>query len=262
MPFAAVAGLVRLAMGSRSDHVRVSRDGINFDLDLRDHVEMRIFLHAFDREEVATLSSYLRPGDRAIDVGSNVGYYTLHFARAVGAAGEVIAFEPDPRNVERLRANLALNGFTDRADVVAAVATEATGSMKLFLTTGQGGGNSVYSDLWDTGASIDCPATTIDDYCSSRNIDYVRAMKIDVEGHDPAVLRGASRMLRERRIGVVLIEYCRPWLQRTEKEPERFDDPLVSNGYVRVDPVELPDVDNVLNLLYLSPEVVREKALR
>ena len=249
-------------MGSRSDHVRVSRDGINFDLDLRDHVEMRIFLHAFDREEVATLTSYLRPGDRAIDVGSNIGYYTLHFARAVGAAGEVIAFEPDPRNVERLRANLALNGFTDRADVVAAVATEAAGSMKLFLTTGQGGGNSVYSDLWDTGASIDCPATTIDDYCSGHNIDYVRAMKIDVEGHDPAVLRGAARMLRERRIGVVLIEYCRPWLQRTEKEPERFDDPLVSNGYVRVDPVELPDVDNVLNLLYLSPEIVREKALR
>src|SRR4051794_35401716 len=66
-----------------------------------------------DPWEMAFIEAYLRDGDVAVDVGANVGVYTLLMARCVGSKGLVIACEPDPINVRRLQRNLALNQLTN-----------------------------------------------------------------------------------------------------------------------------------------------------
>jgi FkbM family methyltransferase len=245
---------LRAIMGPRARHCHVTRSGLRYDLDLYENVQMRIFFDSFDRDEIAALRSYIRPGDTVVDVGAHVGYYALHFADAAGPEGRVVSFEPDPTNLARLRANLELNGFSERVSVVPAIVSEQPGTGKLFLARDtQSGGNSVYEDMAGTAESITCETTTLDAYCTSNGVDHIRVLKIDVEGHEPAVLRGAVALLRDHRIDVVMMEYRASWVAHIEKEPQRFDEPLTTNGYVRVEPKVLPAVDNIFNLIYVSP---------
>jgi FkbM family methyltransferase len=255
------ADVFRWFLGPRSKHWNVTRDGIKYDLDLSEYVQIRIFFNSFDREDVAKLIAYVSEGDTVIDVGAHVGYYALNFARAVAPQGRVIAFEPDPVNVGRLRRNLALNGFTERVSVVESIATDNTSRAKLYLAPrGQSGGNSVYPAMAAADTFVECEATTIDVFCFDNGIACVRVLKIDVEGHEAAVLRGARSMLKERRIDIVMLEYRASWVTALESDPDRFDEPLKSAGYIRIDPKVIPAADNVFNLIYASPVRAGERS--
>ena len=77
-----------------------------------------------------TLRAIIRPGDVFLDIGANVGFFTILGARLVGDSGSVVAFEPEPRNVAALRDNVALNDFAN-VTVVAAAVSSSTGTAPL-----------------------------------------------------------------------------------------------------------------------------------
>jgi len=86
----------------------------------------------FEPYETTLIESEIRPGDVVLDIGANIGYYTLIFARLVGERGRVYAFEPDPTNFRLLKKNVRANGYQNVIFVKKAVA-DSSGSMPLYL---------------------------------------------------------------------------------------------------------------------------------
>jgi FkbM family methyltransferase len=145
---------------------------------------------------------YLRPDDLFVDVGANIGIYTI-FALDLGA--RVIACEPDPHNFLRLQEHVALNGYD--AELLNVAVADEPGTVR--LTQGLDSYNYL---VRDGGAGIDVPATTLDEIIGDRR---VAGVKIDVEGAERLVLQGAARALAEQRIELVQVEWSTDLTERT-----------------------------------------------
>jgi FkbM family methyltransferase len=145
-----------------------------------------------DLPEMLAWRRELGDGGLFIDVGANVGTYTI-WAAELGA--EVIAIEPAPDTFELLRENIALNGYPVTA--VLAAAGDHCGTAR--FSAGLDAGNSLRPD----GPAV-TDLVTIDSLIGERR---VAGMKIDVEGYEIDVLHGAARALTERRIGLIQIEW-------------------------------------------------------
>lgn len=141
------------------------------------------------------LAALLRPGDMVLDVGANVGFLSVIAARLVGPGGRVVAFEPVPANARQVRRNARLNGFTN-IDIVTSAVGDHTGRARLVLARFAGGGA-----LREAGAppdacgEIDVAITTLDGWLAAQGNPAPALVKIDVEGAEPAVLRGLAATL-------------------------------------------------------------------
>jgi len=134
----------------------------------------------------------LRPDDLFIDVGANVGAYSL-WAASLGAG--VIAVEPDPATAELLRENIGLNSFD--IEVLQAAATNRPGVVR--LTEGLDAMNHL-----DDSGDLEVRAITIDSLLGNRR---ARGIKVDVEGAERLVIEGARAALSERRIDFMQLEW-------------------------------------------------------
>jgi FkbM family methyltransferase len=162
--------------------------------------------------EGALVRTSLGVGDTFVDVGANFGYFTLMAAAEVGRAGRVVAVEPDPRMVAELAANVALNAL-DRVTVVAAVASDRAGTVRLSGFREEGGNWGVSSIVAavDGGVSMDVPCAPLDTLLDRADVDGVALVKVDVEGAEGRVLAGMREGLRRRRYRRVMVE-LHPWL--------------------------------------------------
>jgi FkbM family methyltransferase len=166
---------------------------------------LRLFQGSFEDAEVKTLMDAARSGRVAIDIGANVGIFTIPLARAVGTDGAVWAFEPLPENVDRLRANVRDNELTN-VRVVAAAASDTDGALSFQVAgdSAYGSTREVFSD-WRTGRSLTVPGVRLDSEWRACGMPHVSVIKIDVEGAELAALRGAQAVIRRCR-PVLLVE--------------------------------------------------------
>jgi FkbM family methyltransferase len=162
-----------------------------------------------ERQEIHLLLRHLAAGDVAVDVGAHKGAYTYWMRRAVGAAGKVYAFEPQPLLAAGLRALAAGSGF-DNVVVENLGLSVATGTLTLNVP---GGGPSPGASFEPSraaqaaGQSYPVPVTTLDAYFrdadqnTNRRADCgrIRLLKCDAEGHELEVFRGGEGLLREVR---------------------------------------------------------------
>jgi FkbM family methyltransferase len=178
-----------------------------FDVDLSSTLEWQLWAFGSFEKHFAELFGYLvRPGDRCVDVGANVGVHTIRLARLAGADGEVIAIEPDPDVVRRTRRNVALNGVTN-VRVISAAASERAGETRLFRPSPRDTNRARASLLhhpYLTGTTTTVPVVTVDDVCAGEPVSVI---KIDVEGHEAAVVRGAADTIA-RHAPSVVFEYA------------------------------------------------------
>lgn len=147
-----------------------------------------------------------RHSDVIFDVGANAGIYSLA-AIAANPGAAVHAFEPTPEIAERLRQTKQLNGLANLVIAEAAVC-ENSGRAQLVRSDG-GGGNGGMNFIGELSGVSDCivvEATSLDDYCLRQGIDRIDLMKIDVQGLEPDVMRGAAGLLSRGQIGHVLVE--------------------------------------------------------
>jgi FkbM family methyltransferase len=151
------------------------------------------WLGTFERAEQDLVARVVRPGDVIYDLGAHAGFYTLLAAKLTGPTGRVVAFEPVPRNLGYLRRNLALN-HCENVTVVAAAVADRSGTARF-----QEGPLTTVGTLAQEGG-YDVQVVALDDYDGPAP----RVIKMDVEGAEAAVLRGARRVLREVRPIVLL----------------------------------------------------------
>jgi FkbM family methyltransferase len=146
----------------------------------------------------------VKKGDTVLDVGANVGYYTVLASKLVGAKGKVYAFEPDRRNVELLNKNIKLNNCLN-VEVVP-LALGAKNKISYFLSDKTNPGESRISEKVTREL---VRVKTLDTLVRERKIKKVDVIKLDVEGGEVDVLRGAKTLLTTSR-NLKLFTECNP----------------------------------------------------
>lgn len=154
--------------------------------------------------EYAAFRAAVRPGDTVLDVGANVGAYAMLFGRWVQPGGRVLAFEPSPEAHAGLVAHLRLNGLAGVVEARAEAVAGESGTLR-FRSEGLHG----TSRLADGASSIDVPAVSVDDLCAREGIDPA-LLKVDVEGAELDVLRGARETIARRGHALALFVEMHP----------------------------------------------------
>lgn len=144
-----------------------------------------------DYHEMQFINHYLRPGDAFIDVGANVGVYTLLAASVVGKNGFIDAFEPHPKALERLRENIFINGLTSVRIHPAAVGSVM--GMIQFDALKEDTCSRIASDSRSRPSTIRVPCVMLDQIVER----YYAMGKMDIEGAEPLALKGSERLLSQ-----------------------------------------------------------------
>ncbi|MGW5638164.1 FkbM family methyltransferase [Streptomyces sp. NPDC003832] len=173
-----------------------------------------------DAEVGRWVSSILRTGMTVIDVGANVGYFTVPAARTVGPRGRVVAVEPVPSNLPLLTDNLRLNGITN-TEVVEAAVVSRPGPVTMHRSSFTNARGSLLRNACATGDPVLVEGTTLD--ALAETLDRVDLVKIDAEGADLDVLLGAEELLRTRRPHLV-VEFWPRGLKRLGRDPHLLYD--------------------------------------
>lgn len=149
----------------------------------------------------------LRAGDVAIDVGANIGFYTLHFAQRVGPSGHVHAFECNPDLVQLLRDSVDVNYLQERCTIHATAVTDHEGEVQFHKPAKhQGSGTLIGGGLEnETWTSVSVPATTLDAVFTGQESD-VRLLHIDAEAAEPKIVAGARSFIERHRETIVVLE--------------------------------------------------------
>jgi FkbM family methyltransferase len=180
----------------------------------------------FERFEAELFTQSIQPGMTVLDVGANIGYYTLLAARRVGPSGRVYAFEPDARTRSGLEHNLRLNEL-ENVTVVPKAVSDTPGTRSLYLSD-----SAAKSGLFRTMAEDSVVDTTIvetiriDDLLDGTQVDVV---KMDIEGHEPAALRGMSETLARSSDLRLFIEFSPVALAAAGVDPASFGAALRSD---------------------------------
>jgi FkbM family methyltransferase len=149
---------------------------------------------------------HLKPGDTYVDVGANIGYYTLIAAQRVGPEGKVIAYEPDPKNFSLLEANVALNNLP-QVQIFPYALYDKDFEGELFLSENNFGDHRVYSD------DIIRPSQKIQLIHGDRHLQLltqrVNFLKIDTQGAEFFVVKGLQNVLANNRQHLhIILEFC------------------------------------------------------
>lgn len=166
-----------------------------------------------ETHEALLLEQLLLPGMTVVDVGANHGLFSLEAAHAIGSRGRIFAFEPAPATRSLLERNLRCNGLDRQVQVIALALGEGQGTARLRVHHDLTGLNTLAeSDItWNhrtlpADEVVEVQVTTLDDFARTRGIDRIDFLKIDVEGFELSVLRGARWLLSKRRIGWIMLE--------------------------------------------------------
>jgi FkbM family methyltransferase len=157
-----------------------------------------VYCGLLEYPEMAFVLHALRPDDLFLDVGANLGAYTVLASKVVGA--RTLAFEPVASTVERLREQIRVNGMDDRVTVLNAGVGSAPG--ELSFTTGGGPTNRV-SLSPDAPGCVRVPVVRLDDVVPPHQRVFA---KMDVEGYEYEVLRGATRLLESTDLRGLIVE--------------------------------------------------------
>jgi len=208
--------------------------GVRLFIDLSDHaIGLNILRGQYEQDEIRFVRGLLKRGDCAIDVGGHIGFFTMQMADAVGPEGRVYAFEPLDANADLLERSIAENGYGDRVRFQRAAAGAASGTATLTFPVETLNSGGAYL-LRDGSAPLagnrkkDVPVVALD------SLDLrqpVRVIKMDVEGAEPQVLRGAARILKDDK-PVILSELHPTQLERASGvTAEQFLAQITALGY-------------------------------
>lgn len=194
----------------------------DIDLDLANHAEAWIDHHlqngvCYESEVAHVLMRCLRPGDFCIDVGANVGFFSIMMAKLVGDTGTVLAYEPGNNNLPALRKNLQGNGCSTISPLVIEEPLWCDQEKRTFyLSSDSSGGNAMWDPgkWWENEKTRQAPEayeveTTTLDLEVAPNADdrqKVRLIKIDTEGAEQQILEGAKVLLREHKPPFIVVE--------------------------------------------------------
>ena len=169
------------------------------------------------KSEAVLLRRLVRPGMRVLDVGANVGLYSLLMAELTGESGSVLAFEPEPNLYAMLAANCARNAARNVTAVPHALGS-ANGRVAFQRSCFNSGDNRLGENS-AAHESVEVEVVRFDDFAPEAVLDFI---KIDVQGHELEVLAGMERAIARSAKLRVLFEFCPSAVRRAGSRPEEL----------------------------------------
>jgi len=178
-------------------------DGDKIFLDEKDSLLLSIN-KIYEKNETNFVKDSVNKGDIVIDIGANIGYYTLMFAKLVGDTGKIYAFEPDPKNFSILEKNIQVNGYNNIILEKKAVSNKLGKST--FYVSENSAGSSMHKPNNYAVNEIYVDLITLDNYFEVNSItpDFI---KIDIEGYELNALKGMESILQSSDKTKIMIEY-------------------------------------------------------
>ena len=182
--------------------------------------------------EMAWFRRFAPSGGVVIDVGANIGQYTLIAAQIAGPSGRIFAFEPDPVNAATLERSIRRNRFDDRVELLRVAVAAKAGKAAFVVQSDRTRSGLCAHGTTDDGRmkAIHVRTLALDDFLEERGLDRLDFLKIDVEGADLDVLRGAERTIR-RLQPALMVEYEPEWLRAYGERPEALLEFVERLGY-------------------------------
>ena len=195
--------------------------------------------HPNDVAEFQAIRRLVGSGDIALDVGANIGVYSVLLSRLCGPEGKVWAFEPVPDTYWRLRETLALNRCENVTAVQAAVC-ERSASIKMNLfepqfaewnSLGTPSMSAPDGTTVSPRTTVEVPAHSLDQFCDAKRIERINFLKVDVEGFELSVFQGAKRLLENHQVDYICFEISKEPLKGAGIESRTVFEALEIHGY-------------------------------
>lgn len=233
-------------LATRSNRVLI--DGHDLTLDFRDSLALaRGF---YEPEEEAWYRQHVHAGHVVVEVGANIGYFTVMLARAVGETGRVISYEPDPTLNGILRENVARNGYA-MVEVRQSAVADQRGVLNFYRSRKSQGDNRLFTHGRDGGV-LNVDAVTLDEDLAELGV-RVDLLKMDIQGAEPLALRGYEQTLESCPPRRMLIEFWPHGLAGMGEDPRAFVAQIFDAGY-EIQLQDGSDLDLEKLLLELTPE--------
>ena len=173
------------------------------------------------------LQDLIQPGFTILDVGANIGFYTMMFADKTGVSGKVIAVEPDESNCKILRKNIAVNNINNVSLCEKAIYSRS-GELKLYISDYHMGDHRVYNSK-EKRKTVTIKSVTIDDLVEKENrLDLI---KFDIQGAEYHALLGMNETFKKFRNLKIISEFSPFLLKESGSDPQKFLDIFLFQGF-------------------------------
>lgn len=186
--------------------------GLRFRLDLMSGLEGGYFVGRYDPKILRLIEKLCQRGWCVWDCGGYLGFYTAFFARLVGPKGSVVVFEPDPRNMLRIKSNMQLNKFEHVQFVHSAIGAPC-GEVDFFLSDNTnshipgayvGATRESYAKIEQATQRLRVPCLGLDQACFDKGLPRPQLIKLDIDGAEMIALQHIERLAREVRPLIIL----------------------------------------------------------
>lgn len=173
----------------------------------------------------------LRPRMTVVDLGANIGFYTLLAAKLVGPEGRIYAFEASPDNFEVLEENIRLNGY-DNVIAVNKAVLNREGVVKLWTCAEDSASHTLFRNPGSSDIAVEVEAITLDSYFEEIGWPCIDLIKMDIEGAEPFALEGMNELISKMNSLKLIIELYPYTLKAAGLEPKDFLVQLQRMGFV------------------------------
>lgn len=187
---------------SQFTDVRINQ-GLLMDLDMNQPVDELIYFNVMDHEIIKEISRYVQQDDTVLDIGANVGYFSLLMARKVIPNGTVHSFEPIPAIAERLANHAHRNKYEKIIKIHCLAISDSSGDKIFYITPRHLGHSSLAPETEGPQISIEVKASTLDELYIGNEIGRPTFIKIDIEGAELFALKGAEKLIQDCRPVIV-----------------------------------------------------------
>ncbi len=209
--------------------------GSRIEVDLSNFIDRMIYMGCYEPLNTYRFRTILKRGMVAVDVGANIGYFTLLAASLVGVSGRVFAFEPWPPNLALLRRFVESNSLS-QVSVFGFGLGSFEGSGRVSQADQNVFNNRTATMADETGAGIAVPIRTLDSCVREWGLNQIDLLKIDVDGFETRVLHGAKETLERGIVKNIIIELDEFWLGRARSSPAAVTSDLVRAGFRDMSP--------------------------
>lgn len=218
------AGFVRSRLKSNSATI----NGHIMYLDSEDSLRLSIN-RIYEELETALVKKLVKKEDVVIDLGANIGYYTLIFAKLVGKKGKVYAFEPESDNFDILKKNVNSNGYQNVVLIQKAVLNKEK-KINMYVLKDNKGSHRIDKPSRGEFNIIQIIATSLDKYFEDSE-DKINFIKMDVEGSESKVINGMKKVLEKTKNLIIMTEFSPHAIKKSGMLPEEFIKILNENDF-------------------------------
>jgi FkbM family methyltransferase len=210
------------------DIILANIQGSKMYIDPKDEsIGVPMLVEGYEKNETKLFKKYIKENMGVIDIGANIGYYSLLAAKLVGKNGKVYAFEPETANYKMLLKNIEINGYKNIVSEQKALSNK-NGKTNLFLSKVNCGEPSFCKlNISTDDGFIEVETIRLDDVIKDTRIDFI---KMDVQGAEGLVLEGAENILKNNNLKIMM-EFWPAGLSNMGTDPQRLLTKLQQNGF-------------------------------